>query len=117
MSFNTGNDDHTNTHTDTTDDEKELSSKAVDDPDGIQGEKNTKCSVQGVDEGDLAAAGENLLVDLGRVRVERALTSDLLASVDDQSEEHTLAQGLVLPQSRVVSGNSLLFILNSFADL
>lgn len=117
MSFNTGDNDHTDTHTDATDDQKEFSSEAVDDPHGIESEKNTKCSVQSVDEGNLAAASENLLVDLGRVRVERALASDLLTSVDNQSEEHTLAQRLVLPQSRVVSGDGLLLILNSFADL
>ena len=115
--FDGRDNDHAETHTDTTDNQKELSSEAINNPDSIQGEENSKGGVQCVDQSNLTVAGKHLLVDLGRVRVERALSGDLLAGIEDQSQTHTLAQRLVLPESRVIARDGFPLVFDGLADL
>lgn len=101
LSLDGCDDDHAESHTDTTDDEQEAATKAVDSPGRVEGEEDTEGGVESVDEGDGRRGLEDFLVDLGGVAVERALTSDLLTGVDDKSEHQTLADGAILPESRV----------------
>jgi hypothetical protein len=116
FSFNSGDNDHAETHADTTDNQEELASEAINDPHRVQCENDTEGGVEGVDEGDRSGVGKHLLVDLRRVRVQGALSSDLLTGVDDERQSHTLAQGLVLPERTVVAGDGFLFVLESLTD-
>lgn len=92
-----GGDDHAKTHANCADDEKRLTAEAVDGPGGVEREDDAEGGVEGVDEGNLRGTGEDLLVDLGGIGVERALTGNLLAGVDDESEQQTLAHRGILP--------------------
>ena len=79
-----GNGEHADTHPHPSDDEQELAPEAVDGPGGVEREEDAKGGVERVDERDLVAVGKDVLVDDGRVAVERALARDLLAGVDDK---------------------------------
>lgn len=114
--FDGRDNNHAETHTDTTDNQKELSSESINNPDGIQGEEDSKGGIQSVDQSNLTVTGENLLVDLGRVRVERALSGNLLASIEDQSQTHALAERLVLPESGVVARDGFPLVFNGLTN-
>lgn len=45
------------------------------------------------------------------------MSGNLLAGVEDQSQTHTLAKRLILPESRVVAGDGFLFVFDGLADL
>jgi hypothetical protein len=45
------------------------------------------------------------------------LSSDLLTGIENQSQGHTLAERLVLPESRVIAGDGFLLVLNGLANL
>jgi len=62
---NSRNNDHANSHAQGTDNEQELAAEAIDSPDGVGSEEDSKGSVESVDQGDGACAFEDLLVDLG----------------------------------------------------
>lgn len=57
------------------------SSEAIGRPYGIEGEDDSKCGIEGVDEVDGVSVGPNLFVDGCAVGIEGALTSKLLANV------------------------------------
>jgi len=99
--INGSDDDHADTHADGTDDEQELAAESVDGPGSVHSEEDTESSVESVDESNGRRVGKDLLVDLGGVGVEGTLSGNLLTSVDDESEQQTLANRSVLPQSTV----------------
>ena len=45
------------------------------------------------------------------------MSSDLLTGIENQSQSHTLAERLVLPESRVIAGDGFLLVLNGLANL
>ena len=80
-------DEHADAHADAADDEQELAPEAIDGPSGVQREENTKGGIERVDQRDLVAVRKDVLVDDGRVAVQRTLTCNLLARVDDEGEQ------------------------------
>lgn len=58
----------------------------------------------------------DLLVDGSRVRVESTLAGELLADVEDESQNETLSNRLVLEQSRVSGADGLILIGDGLAD-
>lgn len=64
----------------------------------------------------MVSALENLLVNFRGVRVQGTLSTDLLSGVDDKSQVHALAEGLVLPQRGVSARDSFLFVLDGLTD-
>lgn len=111
-----GGDDHAKTHANCADDEKRLAAEAVDGPGGVEREDDAEGGVEGVDEGNLRGTGEDFLVDLGGIGVERALTGNLLTGVDDESEQQTLAHRWILPQRGVARRDGLLLELERLTD-
>ena len=111
-----GDDEHADAHAYAADDEQELAAETVDGPGRVEREDDAKGRVQGVDERDLVAVGKHVLVDDGRVGVQRALARDLLARVDDEGEEEPLAHRAVLPEGQVAGRDGLLFELERLAD-
>jgi hypothetical protein len=116
LGLNRGSDDHAKTHADTADNEQELATKTIDSPCSVEGEQDTECGVESVDQSDGVGSLEDLLVYNGRVRVKSTLSSDLLSSVDDHCDVHTLTNRLVLPERRVAAGNSLSLKLDGLTD-
>lgn len=114
---NNGSDDeHADPHTDTTNDEQELAPIAIDGPGGVEREEDGKSGVERIDERDRRRVRKHLLVDLGRVGVERALAGDLLTCVEHKGEEQALAHRAIFPERRVARGYGFFFELERFAD-
>lgn len=107
---------HTDGHTDATDNEEEFATEAVDGPDSVEREDDSAGAVDGVDEVDGAAVGVDALVDLRRVVVERALAGKLLAGVDDKGDPETLAHRGVLPECTVARRDGFFLEFECFAN-
>lgn len=101
LSLDGGSDDHADAHANATDDQQELSAKAVNGPDSIEGEQDAESSVESIDKHDLRCTLKDLLVDLSRISVERTLASDLLTSVDDKGDDESFSDRSILPEGRV----------------
>jgi hypothetical protein len=95
------NNQHAEGHTDATNDKEEATAEAVDSPSCVEREQDSEGGVESVDQCNSGRALEDFLVNLGRITVERALTSDLLAGVDDERKTETFAHGTILPEGRV----------------
>lgn len=70
LCFNSSSNDHTNTHSNATDYQEELTPKSIDDPNAVKRKDNAKCGVEGVNESNLVGTGKHLLVDFRRVCVQ-----------------------------------------------
>lgn len=116
MCLDCRNNQHACRHSETTDDEEEATAETVNSPSGIECEQDSESRVKGVDQCNSRGAFEDFLVDLGRVAVEGALTSDLLAGVYDKRKAEALAHGFVLPESGVARRDGLLLELDGLAD-
>lgn len=85
-------DDHrAHGHTARSNEEQESAAVSVDSPHSIEGEENTKSSIQRVDEVDGVDVVVPFLVDGRGVTVERSLSTELLSNVDEEGEVRTLA--------------------------
>lgn len=116
LSSHSCRDQHANAHSNASDNEEELATKAINSPGSVEREDDTESSVEGVDQSDGVGAVEDLLVDDGAVRVECALTSDLLAAVDNHGDQYSLPDRLVLPQSRITTRDGFSLEFNGFTD-
>lgn len=117
LSVDSGDRKHTSSHTEGTNDEEETTPKTVGSPCGIEGEDNTESGVQSVDESNRVGVCEDLLVYNGGVSDQRTLTSNLLSGIEDQSNEKTLANRLVLPKGGVGARDGLGLEVKSLTDL
>ena len=108
LRFDESDDDHADAHADATDDEQELAAVAIDCPDCVQCEDDTKGGIEGIDQCNGGGRGEDFLVDLGAVGIQGALTGDLLSTVDHKGEQKALAYRAVFPESGVGGGDFFL---------
>lgn len=81
---------HTQAHADRANDEHPASSESVNSPCRVQREEDAEGGIERVDEVDRTLGCPHLLVDLGRVCVERALAGKLLANVENESQVESL---------------------------
>jgi hypothetical protein len=65
-------------------------------PGCIKCKDNTTCCVQSIDEVDCVCGCENLLVDCRGIRVQRALSWELLSNIDYEGQKESFPDGGIL---------------------